>query len=398
MSLYTLHTYQKNSYIILEGESKAEDFYIIKQGHVNLIKKFPVASEKHIENLGPGDFFGVVGAMSQLPQLETAVTTSPAHVISINHSKFADLVKNNPSLAIKIIRSFSKKLRIFNERTVDFRNPIEGEDENFRTLLNIANSYVELHRNRIATYMYRCIIYHVPDTRSGEEAREKLTSLESSHEFQKKTGVVQTFDDGEVIFCENEPPNEVYILKKGKVRISRIVDGKDIQLFVMKPGDVFGEMALLENKNRSATAVALEESEVLVINRANFEMMTQKEPQLMTKLIALLADRIWTSNKLMLNTYFPDLNAKILDMLFVNFERTKMQITPSQSYAFNLSFSDVMNMIILDEKIEKAESTFLAANKFMKIEKNNLVCIDMQQLSRQIGALRTKYLISKFNK
>ncbi len=398
MPLYTLHTYQKNSYIILEGESKAEDFYIIKQGHVNLIKKFPVASEKHIEALGPGDFFGVVGAMSQLPQLETAVTSSPAHVISINHSKFAELVKNNSSLAIKIIRSFSKKLRIFNERTVDFRNPMEGEDENFRTLLNIANSYVDLHRNRIATYMYRCINHHVPNTRSGEEAREKLTTLDSSHEFQKKTGVVQAFDDGEVIFCENEPPNEVYILKKGKVRISRIVDGKDIQLFVMKPGDVFGEMALLENKNRSATAVALEETEVLVINRANFEMMTQKEPQLMTKLIALLADRIWTSNKLMLNTYFPDLNAKILDMLFVNFERTKMQITPSQTYAFNLSFSDIMNMIILDEQIEKAESTFLAANKFMKIEKNNLVCIDMQQLSRQVGALRTKYLISKFNK
>lgn len=398
MSLYTLHTYQKNSYIILEGESKAEDFYIIKQGHVNLIKKFPVASEKHIEALGPGDFFGVVGAMSQLPQLETAVTTSPAQVISINHSKFAELVKNNPPLAIKIIRSFSKKLRIFNERTVDFRNPMEGEDENFRTLLNIANSYVELHRNRVATYMYRCINHHVPDSKSGEEAREKLTSMDSSHEFQKKTGVVQTFDDGEVIFCENEPPNEVYILKKGKVRISRIVDGKDIQLFVMKPGDVFGEMALLENKNRSATAVALEETEVLVINRANFEMMTQKEPQLMTKLIALLADRIWTSNKLMLNTYFPDLNAKILDMLYVNFERTKMQITPSQTYAFNLSFSDIMNMIILDEKVEKAESTFLATNKFMKIEKNNLVCIDMQQLSRQVGALRTKYLISKFNK
>jgi CRP-like cAMP-binding protein len=93
MQLYTLHKYQRNAYIILEGETKAEDFYIIKEGHVNLIKKFPVSSEKHIETLGPGDFFGVVGAMSQLPQLETAVTITPAIVISIKHSKFADLVK-----------------------------------------------------------------------------------------------------------------------------------------------------------------------------------------------------------------------------------------------------------------------------------------------------------------
>ena len=398
MQLYTLHKYQRNAYIILEGETKAEDFFIIKEGHVNLIKKFPVSSEKHVETLGPGDFFGVVGSMTQLPQLETAVTITPAVVISIKHSKFADLVKNNPSLANKIIRSFSKKLRIFNERNVDFRNPVEGEDENFRTLLNIAETYIELHRNRLATYMYKCINHYVPESKTGEAAREKLNQLESTLEFNKKSGVVQNFDDGEVIFCENEPPNEVYILKKGKVRISRIVENKDVQLFIMKSGDVFGEMALLENKNRSATAVALEETELLVINRTNFELMTQKEPQLMTKTIALLADRIWTSNKLMLNTYFPDLNSKILDMLYVNFERTKTEITPSQTYTFNLSFSDVMNMIILEEKVDKAETTFLAANKFLKIDKNNIVCLDMQQLARQVGALRTKYLISKFNK
>jgi hypothetical protein len=126
---------------------------------------------------------------------------------------------------------------------------VEGEDENFRTLLNIADTYIELHRNRLATYMYRCINHYVADSKTGEAAREKLSQLDSTPEFNKKTGVVQNFDDGEVIFCENEPPNEVYILKKGKVRISRIVENKDIQLFIMKPGDVFGEMALLEKLN-----------------------------------------------------------------------------------------------------------------------------------------------------
>ena len=66
--LYKIVTYPQNSYIILEGEKKSQQFYIIKEGRINLKKDFPVAGEKASEVLGPGDFFGVVSAMSQLPQ------------------------------------------------------------------------------------------------------------------------------------------------------------------------------------------------------------------------------------------------------------------------------------------------------------------------------------------
>jgi hypothetical protein len=54
-----------------------------------------------------------------------------------------------------------------------------------------------------------------------------------------------------------------------------------------------------------------------------------------------------------------------------------------------------MNMINTDDRIDKVELTFLAQNKFIKIEKNSLVCTDMLNLVRQVSALRTKYFASK---
>ena len=397
MSSFTIRRYQKNAFIIIEGEVKNDSFYIVKEGLVSVTKKFPVFGEKHQETLGPGDFFGVVGALSHLPHLESAVASSNVLLISINRKQFPIIVQENIPLAIKIIRFFSKKLREFNDREIDLKVTVHGDNENFRTLLNIANVYMqELRRSRIAAYMYRCINYYSSDTQAGRIAREKLEKLEYDTTFTKKTGIFRTYLDGDIIFCENEPADEVYILKHGKVRISKLINGADAQIFIMHSGDVFGEMALLDNKTRSATAVAMEDSEILIITKANFDMMTRKEPQLITKLITLLADRIWTSNKISMVSYFPDMESKILEVLMVNFERSRTRLgIGDQTYNFNLSFADIIFMIGTNERIDKLESSFLASHKYIKIEKNSIVCTDMQQLLRQVGALRAKNLVSK---
>jgi len=397
MALFNNHHYQKSSYIYIEGEKKAESFYIIKNGRVDITKKFPVANEKSHEILGPGDFFGVIGAMSQLPQLESAVALSELDVISIHHTKFAELVQKNPSLAKKILKSFSLRLRRFTEAGDNILT-FSLDYDYLRDMYELAEIYTGLNRKRISTYMYRCIRFYQPDSKIAKKAEERLIELEAVGEFNKKTGIVREYDDNEIIFCENEPADEIFILKKGKIRISKLIDKKETQLYIMQPGDIFGEMSLLEDKPRSATAIALEDSEILVINKQNYENMTQKEPRLMTKIISLVAERIWNRNKLILNSKFPDLNSKILDILLTVYEMSKTNSSHYEDYNFNLNFSDIMNMINTDERIDKVESTFLAQNKFIKIEKNSLICSDLQNLVRQVSALRTKYFANKLNR
>lgn len=397
MQQISYRNYQKNAFILIEGEIKSDCFYIVKEGKINIQKKFPVYGEKHSEILVSGDFFGVVGAMSQLPHLESAIAAVPSQLLVVPRKAFPSLTQKNPALASKIVRFFSKKIRQFNDRELDFKIIAHGVDENFVTLLNIAAVYEnELKRKRIAAYMYNSINYYKPDTEVASQALDRLSKMEERVKFNKKDGIFRQYSDSDIIFCENEPADEVYILKNGKVRISKLMNGADQQLYIMRAGDVFGEMALLENKTRSATAVAMEDSEVLVITRHNFEIMIQKEPHLIGKLISLLAERIWTTNKICINSHFPDIESKVLDMLMVNYERNKEEHTFSESFNFNLSFSDIIFMLGSKERVDKLESNFLNKYKYIKIEKNSLICTDMQQLSRQVGALRTKFLVSKY--
>ena len=388
--IYNINTYQQKSYIYLEGDKKTFNFHIIKEGKVTIIKKHPVIGEKPNETLGPGDFFGVVGAMSQLPHMESAFSNTKVITISVNYKRLPELVQHNPALATKIIRSFAKKLRQFNDRDTEGDDTLLSEQENFTQLYNLAENYFMINRKRVASYMYKAYMYYFPKGHLADKVTQKLQQLDIKTPLVKKTGSTQRYDDGEIIFCENEPTKEVFILTKGRVKISKIIEKKEVQLYIMMPGDIFGEMSILENKSRSATATALEDCEVMVIKKENFEIMSQKQPQLMTRLISLLAERIWNANKLILNSYLPDLDTKILDMLLILYERSRTAKVPFKQFDFNVNFSDIIHMIGLDERIDKLEENFLKSHKFIKLDKNSLICTNIPSLESLVSARRAK--------
>lgn len=102
---------------------------------------------------------------------------------------------------------------------------------------------------------------------------------------------VQTFYKNQVIFEEGTPANIAYILKAGRVELS--IQGKErIVLAELKPGDIFGEAALLLKEGRQTeTAVALEETELIVIYKTAFQEYLEQSPPVISKLINGMAQR-----------------------------------------------------------------------------------------------------------
>ena len=389
--LYKIITYPQNSYIILEGEKKAQQFYIIKEGRVNLKKDYPVAGEKPSEIIGPGDFFGVVASMSQLPQIETAVSLTPVVLIGVSFTKFGELIQKNSPLALKIIRYFSKRLRQFDSRDTGIKaSTSSSSPDNLNILLNLADYYTNADQKQVAIYMLQCYLKNLPSGEMASSAKEKLLALGASETMEEPTGSNQIFQDGQVVFCENEPGNDLYILQRGKVRITKFIKGNDVQLNVMNPGDIFGEMALLENKPRSASATAIEETELLVINKQNFEIMTVKQPQLMTRIITILSERIWNAYRKILNSNLPDMNARILDMLMIILEKSKSKIGTNIAFDFNISFPELLKQLGISEDPEKVSKKILNMYKFLRLEDGILVCKDTSVLERQVSTLREK--------
>ncbi len=98
----------------------------------------------------------------------------------------------------------------------------------------------------------------------------------SGHELEKilKICVKHTFAKGTVIFKEGEAGDRCYIITTGAVRISKFIPNiGEEALTVLKPGDYFGEMALIDNFPRSAHAIANDDVDVFVINKTELDRL-----------------------------------------------------------------------------------------------------------------------------
>ena len=78
------------------------------------------------------------------------------------------------------------------------------------------------------------------------------------------------YSPNEIIFCEFEPGYEFYFLQQGKVKIVKIINNREKTIDVLTDGDVFGEIALLQNVPRSATVVSETPSELWRLDRDAF--------------------------------------------------------------------------------------------------------------------------------
>jgi CRP/FNR family cyclic AMP-dependent transcriptional regulator len=110
-----------------------------------------------------------------------------------------------------------------------------------------------------------------------------------------RSGSVQSFSKDSVILSEKEAGSALFIIIAGKVKISRISaedDEKEVILSILNPSDFFGEMALLDGLERSATATAMEDSKIFIIQRNDFLNLLNEHPEVSIALLQELTQRL----------------------------------------------------------------------------------------------------------
>lgn len=127
----------------------------------------------------------------------------------------------------------------------------------------------------------------------------------------------KTYNAGAVIFCEYEPGDAFYLIQSGRVKIVKIFGKIEKTIDVLKPGEFFGEMALLEGAPRSASIVALEECKLLEFNRNNFELLMTQNPQVAMNLLKLFAKRIYDQKRRFSILTLEDEHARVADVFLM---------------------------------------------------------------------------------
>lgn len=111
--------------------------------------------------------------------------------------------------------------------------------------------------------------------------------------------VLNYFPVGYVFFHEGDPDGSMFIIKHGMVKISRkdSVSGEDREIAVLNDNDFFGEMALVLNDKRNATATAISECEVFQLKKEDFMKLMETSPTMANKISNEFLDRVKKNNK-----------------------------------------------------------------------------------------------------
>src|SRR5262252_3206810 len=123
------------------------------------------------------------------------------------------------------------------------------------------------------------------------------------------------FPKGTVPFREGETGKEMFVLQVGRVVITKTVRDTVKTLATLGPGEFFGEMALISNKPRNATAVVEEASRLLVIDPKTFEGMIRGNSEIAVRMIKKLAERLSEADAQIENLLLGDPSSRVIHQM-----------------------------------------------------------------------------------
>jgi CRP-like cAMP-binding protein len=204
----------------------------------------------------------------------------------------------------------------------------------------------------------------------------RLTELARTHRHGKE----------HVIFNEGDEGTALYTIVKGRVKISQSSpDGKERTLALLGPGDVFGELALLDGGPRSADAVIAEDAELLVIPRQDFLTFVMEQPQVAMSLLVVLSQRLRHTNLLVHDAAFFDVRGRLARML-LELARADGAAEPSGALVCpQLTQSELASMVGVTRESINKWLRYYERSGIVTRRGGRLVVLDPQRLTADIS-------------
>ena len=187
-----------------------------------------------------------------------------------------------------------------------------------------------------------------PEGAAAAQAREALADIEKTERRSVsepvRKGLYKVFADRQMIFSEFEAGDELYIIKEGKVKITKVMNDQEIMLSVLKEGDIFGELAIVSNKPRNATAISWGKTELLPIGKDTLATVLRKSPGIINRIFMAISQRIWfTFIRLEARLY-----AKPITRIYVFLENKLLEervpLKSTEPVTFNFGIDELLRM------------------------------------------------------
>jgi CRP/FNR family transcriptional regulator, cyclic AMP receptor protein len=131
-----------------------------------------------------------------------------------------------------------------------------------------------------------------------------------------KAGVIKKFTRGDVIVYQDDPGDTFYIVVSGRVKVTLLnEDGKEIVLSILKGGDFFGELSLLDDEPRSANVIIVEDTSLFSLTRTQFYQLISARPDILRKVLKEICTRLRDADEKIGSLAFLDVYGRTIRIL-----------------------------------------------------------------------------------
>jgi CRP/FNR family cyclic AMP-dependent transcriptional regulator len=337
--------YKKGSIIWMEHSKAMPYFFILKSGQLRQFLRLMDTEDVTIHN--KGDTFGLIGCLTGHNYLDRLIAVEDSVVLMIKSEELIPFLSNRPEIFLKIVGDYSNRLREINQKLFQLCSREQYVDLP-RHFLDIAEFFKSHKLERNAAYAWLRYLTDGDDPVAKEKAKAEIKSLEATlgkitpEMFKpERHGAQALYKAGDIIFLEQEKGEEFYFIEQGKVKIAHIDKTNEYVIAVLRNGEFFGEMAILNQEDRNASAIAFEQTKLLVLNKATF--MQELGLEILKKVFTSLSRRMWYSFRRSINLSYQSPILRLYDCLDFIIESKSGQ-KRDLSYYFDITFHDLRVM------------------------------------------------------
>lgn len=191
----------------------------------------------------------------------------------------------------------------------------------------------------------------------------------------------RSFEAGASIYSEGDAPDSCYLIQEGRVRLVKRIRSSDRSLTVLRPGDLFGEDALLSDTARGASAVALTDVSALALDRKTFGILLSSNPEVALRLVEQLVRRLRHAEEQLENAMLRDQPSRVVNTLL---RLAGSSARAADGHILSISPLELSSRVGLDVDAVKRAVQQLRDGGYVRIQDERIIIPD-------IAALRQLY-------
>ena len=199
--------------------------------------------------------------------------------------------------------------------------------------------------------------------------------------------IARHYESGKFIFLEDSEGEQCFFVVQGSVKVTRLSkDGREVILAMLNEGEFFGEMALLDGESRSANVIALEETEVLTLNREDFLVVLHDYPQIAIQLLKEMAHRLRKSDRQIASLSLSDAEKRIA-LCIIRFADEQGIIKRGQVSIPKMPIQqDIANMAGTSRETVSRAINLLEKEHFIKRQGRELLILDYKTFIKEFDS------------